>query len=113
MVPSAGVNSPVVPGGAVSVVGPIADPVDVVDVVPCCSDSAPVVELVPETVPCVPAEVVVPGLLVPVALTFWLVLADWPGIEAPPRYCCGFCACPPTRVSKCRCGPVQLPVQPT
>ena len=31
----------------------------------------------------------------------------------PPRYRCGSTASPFTRVSKCRCGPVQLPVQPT
>ncbi len=44
---------------------------------------------------------------------FALTAVLLPGIELPPRYGAGFCACPFTRVSKCRCGPVQLPVQPT
>jgi hypothetical protein len=42
-----------------------------------------------------------------------VALAVAPGIEAPPRYWVGLRATPPTRVSKWRCGPVQLPVQPT
>ena len=45
------------------------------------------------------------------AALVWLAVA--PGIEAPRRYGLGSRAVPPTRVSKCRCGPVQLPVQPT
>lgn len=36
-----------------------------------------------------------------------------PGTLPPPRYGRGSRAAPSTRVSKCRCGPVQLPVQPT
>ena len=108
------------PGAAVSVVGPIADPVVVV----LWSESAPV-ELVSDwvTVAWLPAVVVEPpvvalvalvGLvLAVVALACWLVVVDAPGIEAPPRYGFGSVAVPPTRVSKCRCGPVQLPVQPT
>ena len=49
-------------------------------------------------------------LAVPV---FALTAVLLPGIDEPLRYCDGFCAWPFTRVSKCRCGPVQLPVQPT
>jgi hypothetical protein len=33
--------------------------------------------------------------------------------RAPDRYGAGSTAVPFTRVSKCTCGPVQLPVQPT
>jgi hypothetical protein len=121
-VESADVNSPGVPGAAVSVVGPIALPVDVVpvDVVePCWSDSSPVAPPDCWAVAWVPVEVVDPFLLVPVvlvdlvALAFCVASADWPGIEAPPRYGAGLRASPPTRASKCRWGPVQLPVQPT
>jgi hypothetical protein len=39
--------------------------------------------------------------------------AGVPGIVRPRRYGRGSWARPSTRVSKCRCGPLQRPVQPT
>ena len=40
--------------------------------------------------------------------------ADWPWtVLAPVRYGAGSVALPSSRTSKCTCGPVQLPVQPT
>jgi hypothetical protein len=86
-----------------------------VAVVVPCSDSAPALEVVAARVTVaarVAVVVVVPPLLAFVALA-WLVVAVPPGIAVPFRYGDGSRAVPPTRVSKWRCGPVQLPVQPT